>query len=112
MSDTKILKWSEIEEAIRGAPIFKSMNIPDGIINIIVEDTFVWHWDESMTFGMDINEDLYGYKWIAYSVQFAVSSASRGWKTTRGNLCLDNDNGYIYEWDIKAIDYNQSTYFC
>ena len=103
MSGTEILKWSEIEETIRGATVFKSMNVPDEIVNIIVEDTFVWHWDESMTFGMDINEDP--YKCMASHTLGSVKAPS-GWQTTRGNLCLDNNNGYIYEWDIKVIDYH------
>ena len=94
--------WSAIEQAIYDAPLIISMNIPDTITKIIAEDTFNWQWDKTMTFGMDLSDDNY----TAAHTQAKNVRSPKGWQTTRGNMCLDDVNGYVYEWDIKAIDCN------
>ena len=104
MSTGTQLKWCEIEEAVLNAPLIEDSNIPDSIVGVIIENIWNWHWDETMTFGMKLSED----NCLASYADEIVKSPS-GWQTTRGNLCLDSKKGYIYEWDIKAVDYDQST---
>ena len=96
---SKILKWDEIESSIYNAPLFDSLQIPDSIRQIIAEFSFDWNWDPSMTFGISLSKDKTE---IHHHPQNRIVHSPLGWQTTRGNLCLDDAKGYIYEWDIEA----------
>lgn len=102
-------RWSDTVNAIYEAPIMTKLEIPSAVIQIIVDDCFEWHWDKSMSFGIDLSEQ--DCKLASYThdpdVIIRVVSSPQNWQTTRGNMCLDNKNGYIYEWDIDATDYHK-----
>ena len=101
--------WSEIVNSIYNAPLILSMNIPQGIVKIIVDGAVYWNWDKTMSFGINLDEDCLTlahhqketpYKGIPRDV-----GGPMGWQTVRGNICLDDQNGYVYEWDIEATDF-------
>eukprot|EP01084_Bolivina_argentea_P023623 44100_1 len=98
-----IRKWSEIVTAIHNAPL--CLCIPNGIVKIIVDKCFDMHWDESMSFGIKLHENKCI---LSHSDSDGIMVNSPcGWQTTRGNICLDDINGYIYEWDIEATNFHE-----
>ena len=99
-------RWSDIEHAIEESPLMIEMDVPHGIVTLIIDTAMSWHWDKNMSFGITLDEEClelshYGRDSPNQSVTFPG-----GWQTTRGNICLDDRSGYTYEWDIGDIQFN------
>lgn len=109
ISASDCLRWCDICDAVLTAPLITKYVPDESIAWFILDYSFTFHWDPDMTFGMDLDEDKFE---ASHYLRKDKRDPNRkvytrsGWQTSRGNLCLDDTYGFVYQWSITAVDFS------